>query len=119
MSGKLKIGISIGDVNGIGLEVIIKTLMDNQVYDYFTPIVYGHTKVASFHRRAINAGELNFHVINHPSQAQFKKANMINCWEEDVKIDLGVVNEIGGKYALLSLQRATADLVNGDIDALV
>lgn len=119
MSEKLKIGISIGDVNGIGLEVIIKTLVDNQIYDYFTPIIYGHTKVASFHRRAINAGDLNFHVINHPSQAQYRKANMINCWEEDVKIDLGVVNEIGGKYALLSLERATIDLVNGDIDALV
>jgi 4-hydroxythreonine-4-phosphate dehydrogenase len=119
MSEKLKIGISIGDVNGIGLEVIIKTLMDNQIYDYFTPIVYGHTKVASFHRRAINAGEMNFHVINHPSQAQHRKPNMINCWEEDVKIELGVVNEIGGKYALLSLERATTDLLNGDIDALV
>ena len=86
MSEKLKIGISIGDVNGIGLEVIIKTLIDNRIYDYFTPIVYGHTKVASFHRRAINAGELNFHVINHPSQSQHKKPNMINCWEEDVKL---------------------------------
>jgi 4-hydroxythreonine-4-phosphate dehydrogenase len=119
MSEKLKIGISIGDVNGIGLEVIIKTLVDNRIYDYFTPIVYGHTKVASFHRRSINAGELNFHVINDPSHAQHKKANMINCWEEDVKIELGTINEIGGKYALLSLQRATADLVKGDIDALV
>ena len=119
MSEKLKIGISIGDVNGIELEVIIKTLVDNHIYDYFTPIVYGHTKVASFHRRTINAGELNFHVINHPSQVQHKKPNMINCWEEDVKIDLGTINETGGKYALLSLQRATADLVNGDIDALV
>jgi 4-hydroxythreonine-4-phosphate dehydrogenase len=116
---KLKIGISIGDVNGIGLEVIIKTLIDNRIYDYCTPIVYGHTKVASFHRRAINAGDLNFHVINHASQAQHKKPNMINCWEEDVKIDLGEVNEIGGKYALLSLQRATDDLISGDIDALV
>ena len=119
VSEKLKIGISIGDVNGIGLEVIIKTLVDNHIYDYFTPIVYGHTKVASFHRRTIDAGELNFHVINHPSQAQPRKANMINCWEEDVKIDLGEINETGGKYAFLSLQRATNDLVNGDIDALV
>jgi 4-hydroxythreonine-4-phosphate dehydrogenase len=119
MSEKLKIGISIGDVNGIGLEVIIKTLVDHKIYDYCTPIVYGQTKVASFHRRAINVNELNFYVINHPSQAQHKRANMINCWEEDVKIDLGTINETGGKYAFLSLQRATADLVNGDIDALV
>ncbi len=119
MSEKLKIGISIGDVNGIGLEVIIKTLVDHKIYDYCTPIVYGQTKIASFHRRAINVNELNFYVINHPSQAQHKRANMINCWEEDVKIDLGAINETGGKYAFLSLQRATTDLVNGDIDALV
>jgi len=119
VSEKLKIGISIGDVNGIGLEVIIKTLVDNHIYEYFTPIVYGHTKVASFHRRTVNAGELNFNVINNASQAQHRKPNMINCWEEDVKIDLGTINETGGKYALLSLQRATADLVSGEIDALV
>ncbi|MBS1502108.1 MAG: 4-hydroxythreonine-4-phosphate dehydrogenase PdxA [Bacteroidetes bacterium] len=119
MSEKLKIGISIGDVNGIGLEVIIKTLGDNKIYDYCTPIVYGQTKIASFHRRTTGINELNFHVINHPGLAQQRKANMINCWEEDVKIDLGVINEIGGKYAFLSLQRATNDLVNGDIDALV
>jgi 4-hydroxythreonine-4-phosphate dehydrogenase len=119
MSEKLKIGISVGDVNGIGLEVIIKTLADTKILDYCTPIVYGQTKIASFHRRTIEGNELNFTVINHPKDAQSRKANMINCWEEDVKIDLGVINEIGGKYALLSLQRATADLVNGDIDALV
>ncbi|HVS92250.1 MAG TPA: 4-hydroxythreonine-4-phosphate dehydrogenase PdxA [Mucilaginibacter sp.] len=119
MSEKLKIGISIGDVNGIGLEVIIKTLADNKIYDYCTPIVYGQTKIASFHRRTTGINELNFHVINHPGQAQQRKANMINCWEEDLKIDLGEINETGGKYAFLSLQRATNDLVNGDIDALV
>ncbi|HWD88683.1 MAG TPA: 4-hydroxythreonine-4-phosphate dehydrogenase PdxA [Mucilaginibacter sp.] len=119
MSEKLKIGISIGDVNGIGLEVIIKTLVDQKIYDYCTPIVYGQTKVASFHRKAINVNELNFHVINNPSQAQHKRPNMINCWEEDVKIDLGQVTEAGGKYAFLSLQHAVNDLVKGDIDALV
>ncbi|PTQ93163.1 4-hydroxythreonine-4-phosphate dehydrogenase [Mucilaginibacter yixingensis] len=119
MSEKYKIGISIGDVNGIGLEIIIKTLADSAIYNYCTPIVYGHTKVASFHRRSINAHELNFNVITHPSQAHHKKANMINCWEEDVKIDLGVSNETGGKYAFLSLERATADLLAGEIDALV
>jgi 4-hydroxythreonine-4-phosphate dehydrogenase len=119
MSEKIKVGISIGDVNGIGLEVIIKTLADARVFDYCTPIVYGHTKVASFHRRLSNVHDLNFNVISHASQAIHKKANMINCWEEDVKIEVGVNNEIGGKYAFLSLQKATDDLVNGDIDALV
>src|ERR1700712_5453257 len=110
MSDKPKIGISIGDVNGIGLEIIIKTLADTRIYDYCTPIVYGHTKVASFHRRATSINELNFHVITEASQAQHKKPNMINCWEEDVKIEPGLVTEAGGKYAFISLERATIDL---------
>jgi 4-hydroxythreonine-4-phosphate dehydrogenase len=119
MSEKLKIGISIGDVNGIGLEIIIKTLADARILDYCTPIVYGHTKVASFHRRTVQVQDLNFNVIDTPADAHPKKANLINCWEEDVKIELGVSNATGGKYALLSLQRATDDLLAGQIDALV
>ncbi|MFD2144641.1 4-hydroxythreonine-4-phosphate dehydrogenase PdxA [Mucilaginibacter antarcticus] len=116
---KLKIGISIGDVNGIGLEIIIKTLADSMIFKYCTPIVYGHTKVASFYRRITEVGELNFNVIDHPSQAQAMQANMINCWDEDVKIEPGIANKEVGKFAFASLERATADLVNGDIDALV
>ncbi|MBB5636522.1 4-hydroxythreonine-4-phosphate dehydrogenase [Pedobacter cryoconitis] len=119
MSNKIKIGISIGDVNGIGLEVILKTLANNSILDYCTPIVYGHTKVASYHRKALGLGDFSFNVINDAEAANPKKANMINCWEEDVKIELGVANETGGKYALLSLERATEDLVKGNIDALV
>ena len=119
MDNKLKIGISIGDVNGIGLEIIIKTLADAAIYNYCIPIIYGHTKVASFHRNTTEVSELNFNVINAPAEAQPKRANMINCWEEDVKIEPGVANKGVGKYAFLSLERATNDLVNGEIDALV
>jgi 4-hydroxythreonine-4-phosphate dehydrogenase len=116
---KIKVGISIGDVNGIGLEIIIKTLADAAIFNYCTPIVYGHTKVASFHRRSVNVQDLNFNVIANAADAQHKKPNLINCWEEDVKIELGQSTEIGGKYALLSLERATSDLLSGQIDALV
>jgi 4-hydroxythreonine-4-phosphate dehydrogenase len=119
MSNKIKIGISIGDVNGIGLEVIIKALSENQILDYCTPIVYGHSKVVSYHRKALGMTDLIFNVIAGPDAANPKKANLINCWEEDVKIDLGTSNETGGKYALLSLEKATDDLINGRIDALV
>lgn len=119
MSNKIKIGISIGDVNGIGLEVIIKALSENQILDYCTPIVYGHSKVVSYHRKALGTTDLIFNVIAGPDAANPKKANLINCWEEDVKIDLGTSNETGGKYALLSLEKATDDLINGRIDALV
>lgn len=119
MSDKLKIGISIGDVNGIGLEVIIKALMDSRILEYFTPVVYGNTKVASFHRKALGINDFSFHVVNSPEQAHSKRPNIINCWQEDVKITLGEENEIGGKYAFLSLKQAVDDLVDGKIDALV
>lgn len=119
MSNKIKIGISIGDTNGIGLEVILKTLAHNSIFEYCTPIVYGHTKVASYHRKALGLGDFTFNVINDTNSANPKKANLINCWEEDVKIDLGVSNETGGKYALLSLEKATDALLKGEIDALV
>jgi 4-hydroxythreonine-4-phosphate dehydrogenase len=121
MSEKIKIGISIGDVNGIGLEIIIKTLADSRIYDYCTPIVYGHTKLASFYRRTTHLEDLNFFVIGHPGEVKKdqRKPNMINCWEEDVKIEPGVVNAEVGKYSFLSLERATNDLISGEIDALV
>lgn len=119
MNEKVKIGISIGDVNGIGLEVILKTLAETKILDYCTPIVYGHTKVASFHRKTLKLGDFSFNVIDHAKDAAPKKANMINCWEEDVRIELGQANQTGGKYALISLQKATDDLAAGNIDALV
>ncbi|TSD64801.1 4-hydroxythreonine-4-phosphate dehydrogenase PdxA [Inquilinus sp. KBS0705] len=119
MSDKPKIGISIGDVNGIGLEIIIKTLSDSKIYDYCTPVVYGHTKVASFHRRLTHINEFSFNVIDHASNAQHRKPNMINCWEEDVRIEPGRVTAEGGKYAYISLQKATDDLLSGNIDGLV
>lgn len=119
MSNKIKIGISIGDINGIGLEVILKSLSHNSILDYCTLIVYGHTKVASYHRKALGLTDFAFNVISDAAAANPKKANLINCWEEDVKIDLGVSNEIGGKYALISLQKATEALLKGEIDALV
>lgn len=119
MSEKLKIGISVGDINGIGLEVIIKSLMDSRMLDFFTPIVYGNTKVASFHRKTAGVTDFSFNVIQSPDQANLKRPNMINCWQEDVKITLGEQNETGGKYAFIALQRATEDLKAGLLDALV
>ena len=119
MSEKIKIGISIGDVNGIGMEVIIKTLADSMVLNYCTPIVYGNTKIASYNRKNLHLNDFNFNVITEPAQASPKKANLINCWEEDVKITFGESNEIGGKYAFISLEKATTDLITGKIDALV
>ena len=123
MGEKIRIGISIGDVNGIGLEIIIKTLADNHIYDYCTPIVYGHTKLASFYKRTTHLDELNFFVINQPGdilgKKDHRKPNMINCWEEDIRIEPGIVNAAVGKYSFISLERATNDLLAGHLDALV
>ena len=116
---KIKVGISIGDVNGIGLEIIIKTFADNRMLDFCIPIVYGNTKIGSYYRKNVGLNDFSFNVINDADQAHERKPNMINCWEDDVKITPGEANEIGGKYAFISLESAVNDLMAGKIDALV
>ncbi|MCO4294759.1 4-hydroxythreonine-4-phosphate dehydrogenase PdxA [Solitalea sp. MAHUQ-68] len=116
---KIKVGISIGDINGIGIEVILKALLDNRILELCTPIVYGSVKITSFHRKALNIQDFSFNIIQNSDQANPKRANLINCWEEEVKIDMGQQTENGGKYAFKSLEAATADLLAGKIDALV
>jgi len=119
MSEKPKVGISIGDVNGIGLEIIIKTLAESKILNYCTPIVYGHIKVASFYKKAMETTELNFNIISQATNALPKRANLLTCWEEEVKIEPGIPNKDTGKFAFASLEKATADLLAGEIDALV
>ena len=115
----IKVGISIGDVNGIGMEVIIKTFLDNRMLQVCTPIVYGSSKVASFHRKALGINDFSFNIIRDAAQANPKNANLINCWEEEIKIDLGKSEAIAGEKAVKSLQMAVADLKQNKIDVLV
>ena len=119
MSKKIKLGVSVGDINGIGMEVIIKTFMDNRMLDFCTPIVYGSSKLAAIHRKALEINDFSFHKIKVISEANPKKANLIECWQEDVPVSFGEANTEGGKYALLSLEEASKDLFEGNIDALV
>ncbi len=119
MPKKVKVGISVGDINGIGMEVIIKTFKDNRMMDICTPIVYGSSKASTFHRKALHINDFSFNIIKSAKEANVKKPNIIDCWKEEVEITLGQSNEIGGKYALASLEAATEDLKNGDIDALI
>ncbi|MCV9385484.1 4-hydroxythreonine-4-phosphate dehydrogenase PdxA [Reichenbachiella ulvae] len=113
------IGISIGDINGVGPEVIIKALSNNKMSRYFTPVIYGSAKVLSFYRKSLNQNNFNFTPISDISEAYHKKVNVLNCWEDQVDVTPGVSNEIGGKYAFLALERATEDLKAGKIQALV
>lgn len=118
-TNKLKIGITVGDINGIGLEVILKTLSDKRLLNYCTPIIYGSTKVISYHKNIIKIKDLPLHNAKDASNLNPNMVNVINCWMENVKIHLGKCNEDGGKYAYLSLEQAVADLQAGHLQALV
>ncbi len=113
------IGITLGDVNGIGPEVVIKTLLDNRISDYCTPVVYGSPKIITYWKKAINHPDFNINIIKSIDQVHHKKANILVCWEEEVEIKPGEVTEVGGKYAFKSLEVATKDLKAGHIHALV
>ncbi|UXP31942.1 4-hydroxythreonine-4-phosphate dehydrogenase PdxA [Reichenbachiella agarivorans] len=118
-SRKPVIGISIGDFNGIGPEVIIKALGNNKMTKYFTPVIYGSAKVLSFYRKSLDLNTFNFTPITNIKDASHKKVNVMECWTEDVEITPGISNETGGKYAFIALEKATNDLKEGHLQALV
>lgn len=112
-------GISHGDINGIGYEVIIKTLSDPTITDFCTPVVYGSPKVAAYHRKALNISNFSFNNIRSAEEAHPRKANMINCLDDNIRVELGKSTPHGGEAALISLERAVDDLLSGKIDFLV
>jgi 4-hydroxythreonine-4-phosphate dehydrogenase len=112
-------GISHGDINGIGYEVIIKTLSDPMINDFCTPVVYGSPKVAAYHRKALNISNFSFNNIRSVEEAHPKKANMINCLDDNTRVELGKSTIHGGEAALISLERAVEDLLSKKIDFLV
>jgi len=113
------VGISHGDINGIGYEIIIKTLSNPMINDICTPIVYGSPKVAAYHRKALNIANFSFNNIKTPAEAHPRKANIISCIDDDVRVELGKPTSHSGEAAVASLERAINDLKNGRIDALV
>jgi 4-hydroxythreonine-4-phosphate dehydrogenase len=113
------IGISIGDLNGIGPEVILKTISDSRILKICTPVIYGSLKVFARYRKLLELDEINFNITKSISSIHNKKINLLSCWEEDVEITPGKVTEEGGKYALLSLKKATEDVLSNKLDALV
>ena len=115
---KIKIGISIGDINGIGVEVILKTFDDKRMLDFCTPILFGSSKVISFYKKTLNSN-VAIHSISTISQVVEGKINVLNVWQEDVEISVGKSSEVGGKYAFLSLKEAVKALKENTIDALV
>lgn len=115
----IRVGISIGDINGIGPEVVIKALNNPELLFNCTPIIYATSKLLSFHKRAINDELFTFLGVDDAANAHTKKVNIVNCWKETANIELGKATEEGGKYAFTSLEKATQDLASGKIDVLV
>ena len=115
---KIKVGISAGDINGIGLEVILKSLAQG-ITEFCTPIIYCSSKIVAYHKNIV--GIDSFHFSSSPSahKVRYGKINVINCWQDDVTITLGKLTETGGKYARIALEQATNDLQEGLIDALI
>ncbi len=112
-------GISHGDINGIGYEVIIKALSDQLINDICTPIVYGSPKVAAYHRKALNVNNFSFNNIRIPEEAHLKKANMINVLDDNIRVELGKSTPQGGEAALISIEKAVDDLIKGKIHVMV
>lgn len=113
------VGISIGDINGIGVEVTLKALADARVYKSFTPLIYGHGKALIFYRKLMNLEDFNFTQIRSVEEIQHRKINVINVTEECPEIIPGVETQEAGKLALEALRSAVEDLKSGKIQGLV
>lgn len=113
------IGISCGDLNGIGLELIIKTFSDVRILDQCIPVIYASNKVINFYRKSITEINFNYQNTKEYNRLNNKQVNVYNCWEEDVAITPGQLTDLGGKYAVLSLQTAVEALKQKQIDGLV
>ncbi len=118
---KIRVAITQGDLNGVGYEVIIKTFADVRMFDLCTPVLYGSTKVASYHKKLLTSvqQDIQFNAIRDASEALPGKYNVINLTQDEIKIDLGKSTEVAGAMARQSLNRACADLKAGKVDVLV
>jgi 4-hydroxythreonine-4-phosphate dehydrogenase len=113
------IGITTGDINGIGPELIIKTFSDNRILELCTPVIFASNKLINYYRRIVEEAPFNFSSTKDFSKLNPKQPNVFNCWEEEVPLQPGALTETGGKYAVRSLQVAAQCLKDGQIDALV
>ncbi|MCM1482908.1 MAG: 4-hydroxythreonine-4-phosphate dehydrogenase PdxA [Muribaculaceae bacterium] len=116
---RIKIGITHGDINGIGYEVILKALDDNRILELCTPVLYGSAKIAAFYRKNFGLTQQPMNQISQAADARIGEYNIINVVSEDTKVEPGVASRAAGEAAFEALERAVADLREGTIDLLV
>ena len=114
----IRVAITQGDTNGVGYEVILKTFADPAMLELCTPIIYGSPKIAAYHRKALNL-ETNFSIINRAEEARNGRVNLLACFDDDVKVDLGQPSPEAGLAAFKALDRAMTDYRSGLFDVLV
>ena len=114
----IRVAITQGDTNGVGYEVILKTFADPAMFELCTPIIYGSPKIAAYHRKALNL-ETNFSIINSAEEARNGRLNILACFDEEVKVELGQPSEEAGLAAFKALDRAMTDYRAGLFDVLV
>jgi len=113
------IGITTGDLNGVGIEVAIKTFSDNRMLELCTPVIFASNKVINYYRRIVTEHVFNFSSTKDLSKLNPKQVNIFNCWDEEVPLQPGVLTDAAGKYAIRSLMVATQCLKDGQLDAIV
>lgn len=116
---KPRIGITLGDINGVGPEVVMKALSDNRLLNMITPVIYGSSKVLSFYKKLLNIEEFNYSQVRNRGQYLPKSINLITCWDETLEAHPGKASPQTGKAALQALRQAATDLKEGMLDALV
>lgn len=118
-SAAIRIGITVGDINGIGPETVMKVLSDNRMYSDTTPIVYGSNSLMKFMKSHLNLGQFNYSGIKSPEEAKPRRVNILNIWDDDIQPDFGQATQAAGELAWKSLKAAVADLASNKIDVLV
>ncbi len=115
---KIRVAITHGDTNGVGYEVILKAFADPAMFELCTPIIYGSPKTAAYHRKALNL-ETSFSIINSAQEAKDGRLNLLSCYDDEIKVELGVPSKEAGEAALKALDRAMTDYRAGLYDVLV
>lgn len=115
---KIKLGISIGDLNGVGGEIVLKTFEDSRMLEFCTPVIFASVKTLNFYKKHFKLS-LNFQGVESAAEAIDGKINVVNIWKENVEINFGIEDKESGKYAFKSLEAATNSLVADEIDVLV